>query len=53
MMETHGKLEVCFLIDVTGSMDPYKESAMKCIRESMKNIKLKTNRDALWATVAY
>ncbi|CAD8142287.1 unnamed protein product [Paramecium pentaurelia] len=53
MMESHGKIEVCFLIDVTGSMDRYKESAMKCIKESMKNIKIKTNRDALWATVAY
>ncbi|CAD8165566.1 unnamed protein product [Paramecium pentaurelia] len=53
MLESHGKIEVCFLIDVTGSMDPYKEQAMKCIKESMKNIKIKTNRDALWATVAY
>jgi hypothetical protein len=33
MMETHGKIEVCFLVDVTAydrkfinrSMDPYKE----------------------------
>jgi len=24
-MESHGKIEVCFLIDATGSMDPYKE----------------------------
>ena len=40
MKETHGKIEVCFLIDVTGSMDPYKESAMQCIKESMKSIKL-------------
>jgi len=31
MMNTHGKIEVCFLVDVTASMDPYKESAMKCI----------------------
>ncbi|CAD8068123.1 unnamed protein product [Paramecium sonneborni] len=53
MLESHGKIEVCFLIDVTGSMDPYKEQAMKCIKESMKNIKIKTNRDALWATIAY
>ncbi|CAK65713.1 unnamed protein product (macronuclear) [Paramecium tetraurelia] len=53
MFESHGKIEVCFLIDVTGSMDPYKEQAMMCIKESMKNIKIKTNRDALWATVAY
>lgn len=53
MMDTHGKIEVCFLIDTTASMDPYKEQAMKCISESMKSIKVKTNRDALWSAVAY
>jgi myosin protein heavy chain len=53
MMEIHGKIEVCFLVDVTASMDPYKEQAMLCIDQSMKSIKEKTNRDVLWAAVAY
>jgi myosin protein heavy chain len=26
---------------------------MLCINESMKSIKIKTNRDALWAAIAY
>ena len=34
-------------------MDPYKEQSMQCIDQSMTSIKVKTNRDVLWAAVAY
>ena len=40
-------------MDVTGSMDTFKENAMKCIAGTINEIKTKTNRDVSWSAVAY
>lgn len=39
VMDSHGKLECCFLSDSTGSMDEYVEQTHKSIQELMKSIK--------------
>ncbi|CAK88370.1 unnamed protein product (macronuclear) [Paramecium tetraurelia] len=51
--ESFGQLEVCFLIDSTASMEPYKRQAQLCVKGSVKAIKVLTQRDTSWSTVCY
>ncbi|KAM3131608.1 hypothetical protein pb186bvf_016272 [Paramecium bursaria] len=48
-----GEMEVCFVVDVTSSMDPYKKQTEDCIVGSVDAIKKETGRNARWSTVAY
>ncbi|CAD8176644.1 unnamed protein product [Paramecium pentaurelia] len=51
--DSHGQLEICFLIDCTGSMDPYKKQAELCVEKSMISVKNQTQRDTLWSLICY
>ncbi|CAD8057503.1 unnamed protein product [Paramecium sonneborni] len=48
-----GQLDVCFIVDVTGSMESYKEQTKQSVRGSLQIIKQATNRDTNWASVCY
>lgn len=48
-----GEMEVCFVVDITSSMDPYKQQTEECIQGSVDAIKKETGRNARWSTVAY
>ncbi|KAM3137900.1 hypothetical protein pb186bvf_009981 [Paramecium bursaria] len=52
-MESRGQMEVCFIVDITQSMDPYKQQTQACIDGSVQAIKKETGRDAKWSTVGY
>ncbi|CAK92523.1 unnamed protein product (macronuclear) [Paramecium tetraurelia] len=52
-LEEYGKLDICYVIDCTKSMEPYVEQARSCVQESLKVIKQQTNRDTIISSVAY
>ncbi|CAK86488.1 unnamed protein product (macronuclear) [Paramecium tetraurelia] len=51
--QTHGLLEICFLMDCTDSMNPYKKQAELCVLLSMLSVKKQTQRDTLWSLICY
>ncbi|CAD8088011.1 unnamed protein product [Paramecium primaurelia] len=53
IMNTQGILQVGLLVDVTGSMDTYKDATMNIIQRTMGCIKSQTNRDCEWGAVCY
>ncbi|CAD8119981.1 unnamed protein product [Paramecium sonneborni] len=53
ILNTQGILQVGLLVDVTGSMDKYKDATMNIIQRSMACIKDQTNRDCEWGAVCY
>ncbi|CAD8140407.1 unnamed protein product [Paramecium octaurelia] len=52
-LEEYGKLDICYVIDCTKSMEPYVEQARCCVQESLKVIKQQTNRDTIVSSIAY
>ncbi|CAD8067314.1 unnamed protein product [Paramecium sonneborni] len=53
IQKSHGIIEICFLVDITGSMDPYKEQARQCIKGSIEQIKKYTQKETRWSVVGY
>ncbi|CAD8164784.1 unnamed protein product [Paramecium octaurelia] len=53
IMNSQGILQVGLLVDVTGSMDEYKDATMNMIQKTMGCIKNQTNRDCEWGAVCY
>ncbi|CAK84497.1 unnamed protein product (macronuclear) [Paramecium tetraurelia] len=53
IMNSQGILQVGLLVDVTGSMDEYKDATMNMIQKTMGCIKSQTNRDCEWGAVCY
>ncbi|CAD8131993.1 unnamed protein product [Paramecium octaurelia] len=51
--KVYGQLDVCFIVDVTGSMDSYKDQTKRSVQGSLKIIKQATNRETNWASVCY
>ncbi|CAD8046871.1 unnamed protein product [Paramecium sonneborni] len=52
-LEEFGKLDICYVVDCTKSMEPYIEQARSCVRESLKIIKQQTNRDTIMSSIAF
>ncbi|CAD8046726.1 unnamed protein product [Paramecium primaurelia] len=52
-LEECGKLDICYVVDFTLSMQPYVEQARCCVQESLKIIKQQTNRDTNISSIAY
>ncbi|CAD8145910.1 unnamed protein product [Paramecium pentaurelia] len=52
-LEECGKLDICYVVDFTLSMQPYVEQARCCVQESFKIIKQQTNRDTNISSIAY
>ncbi|CAD8150346.1 unnamed protein product [Paramecium pentaurelia] len=52
-IKERGQLDVCFIVDVTGSMDHYKDQTKMSVQQSLQIIKKATNRDTNWASVCY
>ncbi|CAD8209835.1 unnamed protein product [Paramecium octaurelia] len=52
-LEEYGKLDICYVIDCTKSMEPYIEQVRGCIQESFTAVKLKTNRNPILSSIAY
>lgn len=46
-------MDVCFLLDCTGSMDPYKEQTKQCVKSTLKSIKELTGRDSSFGVICY
>ena len=48
-----GEIEICFVVDITDSMDQYKKQTQDCIIGSAESIRKETGRNARWSTIAY
>ncbi|CAD8154602.1 unnamed protein product [Paramecium pentaurelia] len=48
-----GKLDICYVVDFTLSMQPYVEQVICLAQKSLKAIKFQTNRDTILSSIAY
>ncbi|CAD8059293.1 unnamed protein product [Paramecium primaurelia] len=48
-----GKLDICYVVDFTQSMQPYVEQVICLAQKYLKAIKFQTNRDIILSSIAY